>query len=258
MAIQGIDHVVVLGNDLVEMVAQYEALGFTVTPGGRHTSGETHNALVCFQDGSYIELIAFIQPESAEGRRADLLAKGGGLVEFMLTSDNIEIDLHLARRAGLPYGRPVPGSRIAPGGVEVAWLDGQVTAEDSGLPHLIQDVTDRVRRVPDGPAREHANGARGMSSLVIAVGNIEFAALRYQGLLDSDAERVGATLKVFQATYAVGPHRLILRQPIDEPSLSNHLRTYGDGPYSLTLHGDTQRRFSPADTGGVRLSIARR
>ncbi len=36
MAILGIDHVIVIGRDLDALAGQYRALGFTVTPGGRH------------------------------------------------------------------------------------------------------------------------------------------------------------------------------------------------------------------------------
>jgi hypothetical protein len=39
------------------MVADFNELGFTLTPGGTHPA-ETQNALVCFQDGTYLELLA--------------------------------------------------------------------------------------------------------------------------------------------------------------------------------------------------------
>ena len=57
--IQSIDHIVILVRNLEEAIADYTALGFTVTPGGVHADGATHNALVPFDDGSYLELIAF-------------------------------------------------------------------------------------------------------------------------------------------------------------------------------------------------------
>ena len=57
----GIDHLVVVVPDLEAGIAAYEGLGFTVVRGGRHPVG-THNALMAFADGSYMELIAFYQP----------------------------------------------------------------------------------------------------------------------------------------------------------------------------------------------------
>ena len=57
MAILGIDHVIVIGCDLDALAGQYRALGFTVTPGGRHTRA-MHNAPVPLADGATIELLA--------------------------------------------------------------------------------------------------------------------------------------------------------------------------------------------------------
>ena len=58
--LQGIDHIVIAVVDLAVASRNYEGLGFTVVPGGRHPVG-THNALIAFADGAYIELIAFYE-----------------------------------------------------------------------------------------------------------------------------------------------------------------------------------------------------
>jgi hypothetical protein len=254
VAILGIDHVVVIGERLETLIEQYRALGFTVTPGGEHPDARTHNALIPFQDGSYIELLAFQGPERS-GRRAELLARGGGLIEYMLTSNAIEIDLANARRHRLPYGKPMPGSRVRPDGYEVAWLDGQVTDIGSGLPLLIQDVTSRSSRVPAGEARLHSNGALGMASLVIAVSSIDNAALLYQHLLDDDAETAQLNRDFVEAAFRVGQQRILLRQPVDFGPLDHHIKQFRDGPYALELFGPEARSFDPADSGGVRISI---
>jgi catechol 2,3-dioxygenase-like lactoylglutathione lyase family enzyme len=44
------DHIVILVRDLAQAVSDYNARGFTVTPGGEHVGGDTHNALVCLAD----------------------------------------------------------------------------------------------------------------------------------------------------------------------------------------------------------------
>src|ERR1041384_7550234 len=67
--IRAIDHIVILVNDLAAAIADYTALGFTVTPGGEHTGGATHNALVGFDDGVYFELIAFKEPSRQQDHR---------------------------------------------------------------------------------------------------------------------------------------------------------------------------------------------
>ncbi len=61
MALLAVDHIVIMVPDLNAAIRDYTELGFTVIPGGSHPAG-THNALIAFADGAYIELIA-------EGRR---------------------------------------------------------------------------------------------------------------------------------------------------------------------------------------------
>ena len=54
----GIDHLVILVRNLDDAMRDYQQLGSTVTRGGEHPGG-THNALVGFANGTYLELIAF-------------------------------------------------------------------------------------------------------------------------------------------------------------------------------------------------------
>src|SRR3954469_10402596 len=93
----GIDHLVILVPDLATGIRDYEGLGFTVEPGGEHPGG-THNALIAFADGSYIELIAFQDPNATGHRWHGFLASGGGLVDFAIGSTNLVEDV--ARLSG--------------------------------------------------------------------------------------------------------------------------------------------------------------
>ena len=61
-----LDHVVVVLPALGPAVEAFAAAGFTVTPGGRHDALPTENALVCFADGSYLELLAARDPSARE------------------------------------------------------------------------------------------------------------------------------------------------------------------------------------------------
>jgi catechol 2,3-dioxygenase-like lactoylglutathione lyase family enzyme len=84
-----LDHLVILVRDLDQAVREYEVLGFTVTPGGEHADGLTRNALIPFRDGSYLELVAFLDPEDPRenvwGWRA-FLPSGGGLIDYCAAS----------------------------------------------------------------------------------------------------------------------------------------------------------------------------
>ena len=60
-----LDHLVVLVSDLDQAIRGCEGLGFAVTSGGEHADGLTCNALIPFKDGSYLELVAFVDPEDS-------------------------------------------------------------------------------------------------------------------------------------------------------------------------------------------------
>lgn len=51
-----LDHIVLFVDDLEDAVNVLSSCGFTVTPGG--INGPTHNALIAFENETYIELIA--------------------------------------------------------------------------------------------------------------------------------------------------------------------------------------------------------
>ena len=62
-----IDHIVIASADLDVAIANARSAGFTVVPGGVHGSGNTHNALIGFADGAYLELFS----PTVQGRTAD-------------------------------------------------------------------------------------------------------------------------------------------------------------------------------------------
>lgn len=65
-----LDHVIMLlPYELVVKPPSWLTDHFVVSPGGVHADGKTENRLVLFQDGSYLELIAFIDddPEKRRG-----------------------------------------------------------------------------------------------------------------------------------------------------------------------------------------------
>ena len=65
-----LDHIVFLVDDLDEAIVGWRREGYAVTPGGVHADGLTHNALICFSDGGYIELLAFRTPNAGAHRWA--------------------------------------------------------------------------------------------------------------------------------------------------------------------------------------------
>ena len=189
--IRGLDHVVLVVLDLAVAVADHRARGFTVTPGGEHAGGLTHNALVGFQDGSYLEIIAFHDLAAARGKHswAPVADRGGGWADFALSSDDLRRDV--AALSDLVARPPEDGGRARPDGVAIAW---RVARLHKPLPFLIQDVTARELRVPGGDAAKHANGTTGVASLVIGATDPDLVTdrrvkLRASGVSDIEIRR---------------------------------------------------------------------
>ena len=156
-----LDHVVYVARDLATSVEDHTRQGFTVTPGGEHAGGVTHNALVCFADGSYLELVAFRKAEPTH--RWWRHAATGGFADFAVLSDDLAQDA--SALSDLIVREAAEGGRTRPDGVSLRWRAAFLRTP---LPFLIEDLTPRDLRVPAGDATRHANGVIGIGSLVIA------------------------------------------------------------------------------------------
>jgi catechol 2,3-dioxygenase-like lactoylglutathione lyase family enzyme len=272
--LSGIDHVVVLVRDLSQAIAGYKALGFSVTPGGEHGGGATHNALIGFEDGCYFELIAFKDPsKEQEHRWWPRLAAGEGLVDYALIADSVQAVADDARARGLELGAPTDGSRKRPDGQQIAWraITSGKAVGTTALPFAIEDVTPREMRVPGGQAAGHRLGVSGIIELVIAVRDIEASTRQLRALLGREPESTKAADGNAEAVFNAGSQRLRLVQPGPAAShdgiglsLAEHLASRGEGPYEVVLQ-ETAASTSPngdllpiIETNGARIRIGLR
>ncbi len=167
--ILGIDHLVIVVNDLDQAARDYQQLGFTVVPGGQHPVG-SHNVLISFADGSYLELIAFYR-EAIDHRWWDPLQKGERLVDFCFQTDDLRGDTKKLQDAGVAINDPVPWSRKRPDGYELKWLLSLATGSHRGVaPFLIEDVTPRSERIPSSSITRIS--VTGIDKLIVAVGEL--------------------------------------------------------------------------------------
>ncbi|MDQ2913564.1 MAG: VOC family protein [Chloroflexota bacterium] len=181
-----LDHVVFVARSLQTAIDDYRRRGFTVTPGGEHADQITHNALIPFADGAYLELIGFHDlGRSLSHRWWSIAADGGGLADFALLSDDLTGDI--AALGELVKSPPKQGGRIRPDGVELKWRTAMLKAP---LPFVIEDLTARELRVPGGAAAEHANGAMGIASIVVGVTDIGDAEWRFAALRERGAPKI--------------------------------------------------------------------
>lgn len=183
-----LDHAVIAVADLDTAIRDYRDLGFTVVPGGVHANRATHNALIPFANGTYLELLAATGERPVPGRLdfSRLLEQGEGLVGFALRTENIEAETARLQTAGFAVGEIIPGERRRRDGTLVQWK--LALLDDGFAPFLIQDVTPQDRRIPTDPAlTTHANGATGLIRVEIAARDLPQARARYARLLGGSA-----------------------------------------------------------------------
>jgi Glyoxalase-like domain len=255
--LQGIDHIVIVVNDLEQAARDYEQLGFTVVPGGKHPVG-SHNALISFADGSYIEIIAFYR-EAPDHRWWDPLQKGERLVDFCMQTNDLQGDTLKLRAAGVAIHDPVPWSRTRPDGYELKWLLSLAQGSHRGVaPFLIQDVTPREERIPQ--TFDHKNGAIGIGTLTVAVGELTAVQQWYDAVLDHPGTNVtNEKLQTKGVRYLIGPHTLDFLMPLEPQSpLTNWLRKFDSSPYAAALHSNppSPRALDSKLTHGANLLFA--
>lgn len=190
--ITGIDHMVLLVENLAEATAGAIDAGFTVLPGGRHDSGGTENALIIFADGCYIELLSFTTAHPPPDHYfAPRWRRGPGLADVALRSTDIDADVRAISQRGLPFPPPTLLARERPDGQVASWRMSlpQILHPGSGLPFFIQDVTDRSIRVPvDRESILHPNGAVGIAGYSLVVNDLETSLESLVAILDRRPE----------------------------------------------------------------------
>jgi len=254
--LKGIDHLVVAVPDLDKAVQSYARLGFTVVPGGRHPVG-THNALIAFADGAYVELIAFYEPNPAH-KWWEPLRKGGGLVDYCMQTDDLRGDTAAFRKAGVEIDDPSPLSRKRPDGYELHWVLSIPRGPHRGVaPFLIEDETPRDERVPRQHA--HPNQVTGIRTVTVAVEDPTVAQRWYAQVLGQPGQRVErADLGGAGVRFAIGPHIVEFVAPVRPASaLREWITTRGASPYAVTLATREGRLgdLDPGDTFGARLTL---
>lgn len=226
-------------------MVSYEQLGFTVVPGGRHPVG-THNGLIAFADGSYLEIIAFYQA-NPNHRWSKPLQIGEGLVDFCMQTDDLMGDTAKLRNAGVAIDDPVPWSRARPDGYQIKWLLSIARERHRGVaPFLIQDETPRKERVPQ--RFDHGNGASGIATVTVAVDDLTTVTGWYKSVLGYNGALVQrAELKAEGVRFSIGPYLFDFIKPVTEMSpLIDWLKTRGPSPFSATLR-TTSGKLAPLD-----------
>ncbi len=184
-----VDHVVLVVTDLAEAVRNYRAAGFDPELGGSHPHSTGENALIALEDGSYLELFSFADPDKAAPTHANLrpFRKGGGFGGFWLRTQDLQGATEDLRAIGVPIEAPRSGNRVRPDGYDVRFkLAVPSHANYPFAPALIEDVTPMHERI--SATKVHPNGATWLSRVYFQVRAPEKAAELYSKLRIVDAQ----------------------------------------------------------------------
>jgi hypothetical protein len=253
--IRSIDHLSIAFKELEPAILAYRDLGFTVVPGGENASFGTHNALVAFADGSYLELLAFTRPN--EQHRWWSAAQSGGLIDFCMATDDLAADIQAFRDAGVKMGDPGASGRERPDGYRLSWVIASAPKPFMfQAPFLIQDHTPREERVPKQTS--HPNRVIGVASITVATDDVA----RVRGWWSAVLRQPGAEVQRgdIDATgvrFIVGPHTLDFVEPRGAASPINAwLKARGPSPYAMDLK-TSGGKTGPLDEAktGTRITI---
>lgn len=182
-----IDHIVLAVADLSTAIDDFSDLGFKVEPGG--SNGPTHNALILFSDGRYIELISASSSSyawlfkalrltgilrllgsisnSITPRLLYWLSGDFGLKDWCLRCDDIDEALADLQRLNIPCTPAQRFSRTRPDGQIAHWK--LAAPKDRSLPFFIQDVSHKDIRVPYQDHCQHPNKVTGIHAIKLNI-----------------------------------------------------------------------------------------
>lgn len=185
---EGFDHALIGVADLEDARDDYQRLGFTCCPRGRHIGWGTANYCIMFAD-DYLELLGIVDA-SQFTNNLDTFLTGPGEGLFGLSFASADIDAlgaklgrepsDLKRLLECPEGTVEPRFRL---------LHPPVGAMPGLSGFFCQHLTPELMRRPEWLA--HANGATGIASATIAVQDAAEAARAYGKIFGARAVQPG-------------------------------------------------------------------
>jgi len=236
-----VDHVGICAYQLKPLQGAFADAGLATEYGGVHATGGTHNALLGFSDGSYLELIAPQRPEILSGDQAKewdpLKPDRGATCFWAIGTSDVAASVASVRKTGLKISDVQAGSRTKPDGTVLKWQTAAVPRNEGGdiLPFLIQDVTPRNARIQPSPSVRDSE-LRGVEVVILGVKDLDASVALYRRTFGLQAPVVttDSELRVKMAHFAGTP--VILASPLDANSwIAQAISKYGQSPVAILL-----------------------
>jgi hypothetical protein len=260
-----VDHVSVCSSDLARMQRAFAGAGLVTDYGGPHANSYTQMALLGFEDGSYIELIAPREGAKTpkDGQWAAKISGNAGPCAWAINSRHLAADLERLKGRGIRVDAPADGNRKKPDGNLIEWDTAAVGPGEAGsmLPFMIQDRT--LRRLRVQPSKSVAGtGLAGIAWVLIAVQDLDKSVTLFRKAYDWPAPQVEAHPEV-ETKLAHFPHTPVVLAAASQGKswLHERLVNVGEGPaaYIIYTHdfSRSKQRFqlgAPAQWFGEKVS----
>jgi Glyoxalase-like domain len=236
-----IDHVTFCGSSLDELQNAFRNVGLTTEYGGPHANGVTHMALLGFDDGSYLELIAPMERgEGASGVMSGwvgLMQADAGACAWAVHTSNIQAEVNRLKAAGIAVTAPEQGGRKKIDGTIIRWQTAALGPGHAGalLPFMIQDETLRDLRVrPSASIRD--TGLTGIGMVVLGVKDLSTAVTSFRKAYSWDAPQMEESRQLAARLAHFPDTPVVLATPADGNSwLNARLDLFGDRPLAFLL-----------------------
>jgi hypothetical protein len=244
--ILGLDHLIYWVQDPGDMArtcSAFEDAGFVLTDrddAGRD-SAPTQQRLICFQDGSYIEILTVRDAAARRAHRLEPLGRqGNGWADYSLLTDDLDGDQTRMRRAGFPvsdtrfHEKKLVDGR--PWGVRL--INIGIGTGHPALPFVLQDTAGHDLRIPRDNT-QHPNGAQGTRGVRLIVRDLAPAVASLSALL-------GASERAGDPPPGAGEGRRfrvrdqwvdVFAPQADAADLDRHLERRGDSILSVVFSG---------------------
>lgn len=232
-----LDHVSICGSSLDTLRQSLTDVGLTPDLAGPHGNGVTQMALVGFDDGTYLELIAPLKPgETAGSDWAKFMSNDAVTCAWAVGTNVLLQEVDRLKKAGIAVTAPARGSRKRPDGMSIEWMTADVGNGTPGstLPFAIEDQTPRAWRVQPSASVKGAP-VSGVENVVLGVNNLDAAIALFRRAYGWSEPLVENQRDFGKLAYFPG-EPVILAAPSSGGWLSEHLAKFGETPVAYLLN----------------------
>ena len=246
-----LDHVPFACSDLDEMTHTFDRLGLGLDYGGPISQMNTHNAILVFEDGTFLEVISGIgdEPPRQWPREID---RDAGPCAWCVEVPDVYEELQRILRLGIAVHGPKHRYREEPSGARPEWDHGNIGSpeEHQKFPFIAAGRTPRTYR--ESPSQSVSDGLlRGIGEIVIGVKDLQKATADFRQLYHLPRPVHGVD-DGFGARLASFPNEVLtLAEPLDGSELADRISTYGEIPCACFIETTDLERAANTypDTG---------